>query len=595
LDADYAYVAADGAGLRIVDISDPFNLIEVGWLGSSSHFVSIAKSNHTAYVADWSGGLKLIDVSSPTDPFSASSYEPPAYTWGGIEATGDYVFVGDDFGIKIVDMVTPEFPILVSWERLTSGSENLALAKGMLFVAGGYSGLFSVDIDNVEDPIVLGNYDTPGFASDLSLKDDYAFVADFDMGVRTVDVSSPTNPIEVSALQLNGSAVAVDITGDILFVACAGDGLSVVDITTPLNLTEVGHYTTTNNVHDVAAGGDYAYLAEGGAGLTILDVSTPSDPSVVSNFSDVGYALSITLIDDYVYVSDNRQLVHVVDVSSPEDPEEMAVRYLPETNTGVSIASGDAYLANGSGGLFVSTGDLGAQGEIVDHNGSPISGVVVEGSFGRVDESGLDGYFKVGGYLPGSYVLTPTMPASAFQPASLSLELPQVEEFPRFIIIAAPVTATLLTTRSTDLGFNDVQGLPTEIHVPAGAVTTTSLLKVTPTLSQDGAHNLFAGHAFELEATAGMVPIDQFLEPVSITISYSDLDIRLIAREDQLWLRWWDGGDYHDAVESCSPSSEYRRDVDTNVISVSVCRRGEYVLMGPTFRLFLPAISVDTE
>ena len=173
----------------------------------------------------------------------------------------------------------------------------------------------------------------------------------------------------------------------------------------------------------------------------------------------------------------------------------------------------------------------------------------------------------------------------------MTLDLPQGEELPHFTMIAAPVTATVRPTTATNLQFDDVQGLPTIKDVPAGAVTSTSLLMVTPTLGQDSGNDVFVGHAFVLDAAAGWGSIDTFLKPLDIEIAYSDLDIRYVAREDQLWLRWWDGNEYQDAIDSCVPSSQYLRDESANVIAVSVCQSGEYTLMGPAYHIFLPFLA----
>ena len=184
-----------------------------------------------------------------------------------------------------------------------------------------------------------------------------------------------------------------------------------------------------------------------------------------------------------------------------------------------------------------------------------------------------------------------TLPSSVFLPASLAVDIPQDDVMARFTIIAAPITATLQPSQSTAVAYDDAQGLSTEIFVPAGAVTTTALLKITPTLSHGETDSVFAGHAFLMEANAGQVPINQFLQPISLTISYSDLDIRLVASEEELWLRWSDGITYFDAKDSCSPASSYHRDINSNVISLQVCLGGEYTLLGPSYRVFSPWVA----
>ncbi len=166
---------------------------------------------------------------------------------------------------------------------------------------------------------------------------------------------------------------------------------------------------------------------------------------------------------------------------------------------------------------------------------------------------------------------------------------------PQFTILSAPITATIEPGLASDVVYYDVQDLPTQLHLPVGTVTNSSVLEITPTLSLGTVDDEFAGHAFRLNITNDGENSGEFLEPVDITISYSDLDIRYIAAENQLWLRWWSGGEWRDAAESCSPVSIYQRQLADNVISVAVCGVGEFSLMGPANRVYLPIMSAQVE
>jgi hypothetical protein len=92
-----------------------------------------------------------------------------------------------------------------------------------------------------------------------------------------------------------------------------------------------------------------------------------------------------------------------------------------------------------------------------------------------------------------------------------------------------------------------------------------------------------------------MATINHFAEPISISISYSDLDILGVANEAELWLRWRDGDVYREAAESCDPASLYERELEANNISIAVCQSGEYALMGPIRNIFLPLILAETD
>ena len=70
----YAYVALGGAGLAVIDLSNPTNCVRVGGC-TSGRANGVAVSGNYAYVAEgprWTGSnyvgsLQVIDVSNPTN------------------------------------------------------------------------------------------------------------------------------------------------------------------------------------------------------------------------------------------------------------------------------------------------------------------------------------------------------------------------------------------------------------------------------------------------------------------------------------------------------------------------------------------------
>lgn len=91
----YAWVADGQAGLRIVDISDPANLVSVATLATASQARDAVRSRAFSpfvYVADDFYGLRQIDVADPTSPLLFGSY-PTADRGLGVAVQGPYVAV----------------------------------------------------------------------------------------------------------------------------------------------------------------------------------------------------------------------------------------------------------------------------------------------------------------------------------------------------------------------------------------------------------------------------------------------------------------------------------------------------------------------
>ncbi len=65
---NYAYLAAAGAGLRIINVSNPSSPREVGSYDTPDFAYEVAVVGSAAFVADGIGGMIVIDVSNPGAP-----------------------------------------------------------------------------------------------------------------------------------------------------------------------------------------------------------------------------------------------------------------------------------------------------------------------------------------------------------------------------------------------------------------------------------------------------------------------------------------------------------------------------------------------
>jgi photosystem II stability/assembly factor-like uncharacterized protein len=183
-----------------------------------------------------------------------------------------------------------------------------------------------------------------------------------------------------------------------------------------------------------------------------------------------------------------------------------------------------------------------------------------------------------------SLALTPTLPARLYA-GTLSGAFD----------ITTPLVSTIITPGQAGmLVYTDDQGLDTVLLAPSGAVTTTTQLVFTPLpVAATLAAQITAGHAFELAAyrSGTRLPSLNFAVPVTLTMHYSDADMRAISIESELILRWWNGGAWVDAASTCAPAASYQRDVVKNTFSVTICRVGHYALFGPTHNLFVPRLA----
>ena len=65
---DFAHVADEAEGLRVIDVSSPSTPVEVGFADTPGNARGVEVSGGYAYVADGNSGLRVIDVSTPSTP-----------------------------------------------------------------------------------------------------------------------------------------------------------------------------------------------------------------------------------------------------------------------------------------------------------------------------------------------------------------------------------------------------------------------------------------------------------------------------------------------------------------------------------------------
>lgn len=130
------YLCYDAGGLRVIDISDPTNLTEIGrfldeTIGTQQAFNNVLINGNTAYIATDYCGMEIVDISDPTNPSRISWLNP----WG-CETSSNNWFNSDGHMNQIRHDV----------------SSNL------LFVSSGKSEIVVVDVTDPSNPFVKSRY-----------------------------------------------------------------------------------------------------------------------------------------------------------------------------------------------------------------------------------------------------------------------------------------------------------------------------------------------------------------------------------------------------------------------------------------------------
>jgi hypothetical protein len=328
-----AYVAAGGAGLRVVDVSDPANPTEIGAWDSPGYAEGVAVSGKTVYLADGPYGLRAVDVSEPTNPIPLGAAFDMNYAFE-VAVSGDYAYVAAaGAGLLIADVSDPAHPAEVGTLDTPGYAYGVAVAGTVACIADGWAGLRFVDIADPQVPAEIGLYQTPGWVLSLAISGTMAFTADTVGGMQILDLSDPAQPQVMGRCEaVRSHAGSTAVAGQMVYVADRLWGVRIVDAADLEAPIQVGAYHSTMYADALAVGGDYAYVGSPDHGLRVVDVSNPAQPVETGNYAIDAAVSSVAAVGDTVYAvtlesGAPENGLHVFNVSNPANPSRIG--FLP--------------------------------------------------------------------------------------------------------------------------------------------------------------------------------------------------------------------------------------------------------------------------
>lgn len=364
ISGNYAFATAWEYGFHILNISDPSKpmLISKVDFGDTSTIVNrcFVVGNY-AYVANFGFGLRIVDVSDPAKPMTVASLFESDWIWD-IHVSDKYLYVLAISGLHILDITDP-----INLTELGFCLPDTIADESALYVSGDYAyiadswmGLLIVDIRDPTSPVKVGFFDTPGWVHEVFVSGNHAFVANGDFSV--VDVSDPSDPVTVSSIEKlddrldHGDAIGVWVSNTYAYVVGYKGRLSIIDVSDPLNPEVLGGVNTPD---DASGGGvhvsdNYAYVAGEYGGLRIIDVIDPTKPVDVGSIYTPGNAYDVFVSGSYAYVADfEASSLHVIDVSIPFNPIEVGSINTPGNAMRIQVSKNYAYVGCWGGSLQV--------------------------------------------------------------------------------------------------------------------------------------------------------------------------------------------------------------------------------------------------
>jgi hypothetical protein len=344
----YAFVASRTAGLKVVNIANPSNLLGVGSLspaGCNWWGIKPVNSNYAA-VTDQYQGVYFINITNPAAPAIAGSLSSLSYL-GDVYAFGQYAWVGSvGQGSLLLDISNPASPQVLSRRLGFRFIQEISVTGDYALVAGKENGCALLKLASPSSHEVLGSL--PSYSSALSawLNWPYAYVADYNAGLKIYSVEIPASPVAVGAYAGTGYASVVRGFGNYAAVI-NGSTLEILDISVPASPAAIGSYGLSS-ASSLELWGQYAVLGNS-LGLKIFNLTNPTSPAEIASLS-VG-SISHALGTGHYLVAGggapDRLLLY--DISAPALPQELDTLLLSAAVNKVALLDDYALVATADG------------------------------------------------------------------------------------------------------------------------------------------------------------------------------------------------------------------------------------------------------
>ena len=303
-----AYVVGINSGFRVVDVSDPANMRELGFddmrkNGYTQSPTGLAVEGNYAYISDSNYPFHIYDLSDPSEPDEVGAVYDHAAPDGAadIAVAGNTAYISgsgakDAFypgdGLWVIDISDPEKPKEVKFLDLPNAGWQLAISGSTLYALDAYGAKSGA---NLEEPLSL----------------------------RVIDISNPSNPVPGAVIPFPQRTPIgmgfwdVKASQDSLYISLSMMELKVFDISAPESPVETGTFPVYFSGSGKMAVED-GILAAGV--VQAYDVSQDGQPALIASAPLEKASMeswSYDIEGNLVYVATSRHGIYIYRIIPP--------------------------------------------------------------------------------------------------------------------------------------------------------------------------------------------------------------------------------------------------------------------------------------
>ena len=359
------YFITTSTGLHIKDITDPYEMVQIGAYSSGISHSPVIK-NDLLYYSSQYYGLRVIDIHDPYHYDILTSDNDIEFT--DVEIIDNTLYCLYDTKLSVVDISNLQSPEIINTFFYDMGFNRIAVKDNFAFTNSYYGWVNIIDISNDQFSELAGSFggytesiylsqlhnimvaytgrdvdfydisdplnpqylyshfgEVPYWAIDTVYFDDYIACSTSRWRFYTYD---PTNHEELTILShtsLDYDSYEINVTcmnrmDNYMFVGSLQDGVQIIDISDLTDPDVVCRIDDENFlIYHVVGENDILYFLDF-HGLGIYDISDAGNPVLLGFWDTDNEAESFSVYENYIYLTDTSGCIKVLDAINLTDP-----------------------------------------------------------------------------------------------------------------------------------------------------------------------------------------------------------------------------------------------------------------------------------